>query len=116
MVSVAVGLLPLRMELFRSNEFYPARVLLSLHNMHLCRHTLNFAHVSVVDNRHVPVVPGDRDRVPSRFGDNAAISGITPPKNAGADLQVLGLVTVIVAARVSCSLRQAASCVLPFWK
>ena len=61
-----------------------------LHRMQRRRHALNFTHVSVMDNRHVPVVPGDRDRVPSRFGDNAAIGGITPPKNAGADLQVLG--------------------------
>ena len=77
--AAAVGLLPLRIELFRSNEFYPARVLLSLHNMHLCRHSLNFAHVPVVDAGHLPIVPGNRDRIPTRFGDNAAISGICPP-------------------------------------
>ena len=88
--AVVVGLLPLRIELFRSNEFYPAKVLLSLHNMHLCRHSLNFAHVPVVDAGHLPIVPGNRDRVPSRFGDNAAIGGVTSPENAGADLQVLG--------------------------
>jgi len=62
----------------------------TLHRMQRRRLALNFTHVSVMDNRHVPVVPGDRDRVPSRFGDNAAIGGITPPKTAGVDLQVLG--------------------------
>jgi transposase, IS30 family len=92
LVSMAVGLLPLRIELFRSNEFYPARVLLSLHNMHLCRHSLNFAHVPVVDAGHLPIVPGNRDRIPTRFGDNAAISGIAPPINAGALLEILGFI------------------------
>jgi hypothetical protein len=70
----------------------------TLHCIQRCWHALNFAHVSVVDNRHVPIVPGDRDRVPTRFGDNAAISGITPPKNASAGLQVLGFGTVIVGS------------------
>jgi hypothetical protein len=105
MVSVAAGLLPLRIELFRSNEFYPARVLLSLHKMHLCRDALNFAHASVVDDRHVPIVPGGRDRIPSHFGDNAAISGITRQKTRVPIFRSLDSVTVIVAARVSCSLR-----------
>ena len=119
MVSVAVGLLPLRIELFRSIEFYPARALLSLHNMHLCRHSLNFAHVPVVDAGHLSIVPGNRDRIPTRFCDNAAISGIAPPTNAGALLEFFNSLTVIVAPPVPSFpavmriLREAANRVFP---
>ena len=105
MVSMAVGLLPLRIELFRSNEFYPARVLLSLRNMHLCRHSLNFAHVPVVDAGHLPIVPGNRDRIPTRLGDNAAISGIAPPTNTGALFEILGFIDCHC-----CSSRSLRSC------
>jgi hypothetical protein len=44
----------------------------------------------VVHAGHLPIVPGDRDRIPTRFGDNATISGITSPINVGALLEVLG--------------------------
>jgi hypothetical protein len=40
---------------------------------------------------HLPIVPGDRDRIPTRFGDNAAITGIALPINAGALLAGLAL-------------------------
>jgi hypothetical protein len=53
-----------------------------LHGTRLCRRLLNFAHVSVVHVRHLAIAPGDRDRIPTRFGDNAAISGIAAPINA----------------------------------
>jgi len=45
-----------------------------LHGMRSCRLLLNFAHVSVVYSGHLPVVPGDRDGIPTRFSDNAAVS------------------------------------------
>ncbi len=51
---------------------------------------MNLAHVAVVYAGHVPVVPGDRDRIPSRFGDNAAIGGVALPIHAGALLEALG--------------------------
>jgi hypothetical protein len=53
---------------------------------------LNFAHVSVVYSGDLPIVPGDRNRIPTRIGDNAAISGIAPPINAGALREGLGFV------------------------
>jgi hypothetical protein len=56
----------------------------------LRRCSMNFAHVPVVYARHLPIVPGDRDRIPTRFGDNAAISGITSPIHSGALLETLG--------------------------
>ena len=49
----------------------------------------DFAHVAMVDNSHMTIVPSDRDRVPTLFGDNATISGIASPVNAGAFLEVL---------------------------
>jgi hypothetical protein len=51
--------------------------------MQLCRRPVNFAHVSVVHSGNLPVVPGDRNRIPTCFGDNAAVSGIALPVNAG---------------------------------
>ena len=51
---------------------------------------MNFAHVAVVYAGHVPVVPGDRDRIPSRFGDNAAFGGFALPIHAGALREALG--------------------------
>jgi hypothetical protein len=32
----------------------------------------------------LPIVPGNRGRIPTRFGDKAAVSGITSPINPGA--------------------------------
>ena len=53
---------------------------------------VNFAHVSVVYSGRLPIVPGDRNRIPARFGDNATISGIAPPINLGALIEGLGFV------------------------
>jgi hypothetical protein len=50
--------------------------------MRLGRRSLNFAHVPVVYPGHLPIVPGDRDCIPTCFGDNAAISGIASPVDA----------------------------------
>jgi len=74
-----------------------ALVRLALHGVRLGRCLLNFAHVSVVHSAHLPIVPGDRDRIPTRFGDNAAVSGVAPPINAGTFLRALDSSTVIVA-------------------
>ena len=63
-----------------------------LHGTRLCRHQLNFAHVTVVHARHLAIAPGDRDRIPTRFGDNAAISGIASPINPGAFREALRFV------------------------
>jgi hypothetical protein len=60
-----------------------AIVRLPLHRVQLYRRLVNFAHVSVVHSGNLPVVPSDRNRIPSRFGDNAAVSGIALPVNAG---------------------------------
>ena len=35
--------------------------------------------------------PGDRDRIPTRFGDDAAVSGIAMPINAGTLLENIGV-------------------------
>ena len=53
---------------------------------------VNFAHVSVVYAGHLPIFPGDRDCVPTRFGNSAAVSGITLPVNAGVLLEGFGFV------------------------
>ena len=45
-----------------------------------CPHDLT--HVAMVDNCHMAIVPGDRDRVPSCFGDSPAVSGVTLPIDA----------------------------------
>jgi hypothetical protein len=63
---------------------------------------MDFAHVPVVHGGQLPIVPGDRDRIPTCLGDNAAIGGIASPIDAGALLEVLGFVTVIVAPSVAC--------------
>src|ERR1019366_4425339 len=47
MVSLAVGLLPMQIELLHSNEFDPAILRRLLHSMRLCRRSLNFALVPV---------------------------------------------------------------------
>ena len=61
-----------------------------LRRMRLRRCSMNFAHVPVVYARHLPIVPGDRDRIPTRFGDNAAITGVASPVHSGALLETLG--------------------------
>jgi hypothetical protein len=75
-----------------------ALVRLASHGVRLCRCLLNFAHVSVVHSGRLPIVPGDRNRIPARFGDNATISGIAPPINLGALIGALDSSTVIVAS------------------
>jgi len=74
-------------------------------------HSLDFAHVAVLHDGHMTIVPGDCDRVPTRLSDNAAISGITLPANASALLEVLRFGGVHVAppfAWVACILGEAA--------
>ena len=70
--------------------------------MRLCRCLLNFAHVSVVYSGYLPIVPGDRDRIPARFGDYAAIGGVALPINAVPFLRSLDSVTVIGTLPVAC--------------
>ena len=118
MVSVAVGLLPLRIELFRSIEFYPGRVLLSLHNMHLCRHSLNFAHVPVVDAGHLPMAIVTASQLVSVI---MPLSAASPRQQTRVPfLRFLDSLTVIVAPPVPSFpavmriLREAANRVLPF--
>jgi hypothetical protein len=50
---------------------------------------MNFAHIAVVYGTHLPIVPGDRDCIPIRFGHNATVSGIAAPINAGARFEAL---------------------------
>ena len=38
---------------------------------------------------HMTIVPGDRDRIPTRLSDNAPVSSITLPANASTLLEVL---------------------------
>src|ERR1039458_9383812 len=49
----------------------------------------DFAHVPVVHDSHMTIVPGDRDRIPTRFSDNAAVSAIALPANAITVLEAL---------------------------
>jgi hypothetical protein len=60
-----------------------------LHSSPACRHSLDFAHVAMVYGGHLTIVPGNRDRVPTYFGDTAAIIGIASPINAAALLETL---------------------------
>jgi len=62
----------------------------TLHRAWRGRRSVNFAHVPVVYAGHLPIVPGDCDRIPTRFGDNAAISGVALPIDSGALLETLG--------------------------
>jgi hypothetical protein len=48
---------------------------LPLHSSPLCRHSLDFAHVAMVYGGHLTIVPCNRDRVPTYFGDTAAVIG-----------------------------------------
>jgi hypothetical protein len=87
---VEVRLIPPGLALLHSNEFNPTIVRLHLHSTGLFPHFLNLAHIPVVHAGHLPIVPGDRDRIPTRFGDNSAICGLSSPINADAFLEVLG--------------------------
>ncbi len=58
-----------------------------LDRMRLCWRSLYLSHVSVVYSGHLSIVPGNRDGIPTRFGHNAAVSGIAPPVNTGALLE-----------------------------
>jgi len=62
---------------------------LPLHSSPLCRHPLDFAHVAMVYGGHLTIVPCNRDRVPTYFGDTAAVIGIASPINAAALLETL---------------------------
>ena len=62
------------------------------HGRRPCRHPLNLAHVSMVHAGNLSIVPSDCDRIPACFGDNATISGIASPINAGALLEFLRFV------------------------
>src|SRR5271157_2418808 len=65
-------------------------VVLNLHAFRLRRHGVDLAHVAVVHGRQLTIVPGDRDGVPARGADGAAVSRIPPPADAVAPLEVLG--------------------------
>src|SRR6202040_58960 len=62
---------------------------LPLHSSPLCRHSLDFTHVAMVYGGHLTIVPCNRDRVPTYFGDTAAVIGIASPVNAAALLETL---------------------------
>jgi hypothetical protein len=49
--------------------------------------SINFAHVAVMHDCHMMIVPGDRDSVPTRFNDLAAIIGFALPTDAVAGLK-----------------------------
>ena len=51
---------------------------------------LDFPHVPMVHDGDLTIIPGDRDRIPTRFGYFSAISGIASPANAAALLEGLG--------------------------
>ena len=79
--------------LFRSRTHWGAGSLyFPYHGRRPCRHALNLAHVSMVHAGHLSIVPSDCDRSPACFGDNATISGIASPINAGALLEFLRFV------------------------
>src|ERR1700704_6879042 len=49
--------------------------------------SLYFAHISMVNAGHLAIVPGNRNSVPTRFSDLAAVGSIALPPNAGALLE-----------------------------
>jgi hypothetical protein len=51
--------------------------------------SLDFEHVPVMHGGHMMIVPGDRDRVPTRLGDDATVSRVASPANASTLLEVL---------------------------
>ena len=59
--------------------------------------SLDFAHVAVLHDGHMTIVPGDCDRVPTRLSDCAAVTSITLPANASALLEILRFGGVHVA-------------------
>ena len=50
---------------------------------------MDFAHITVVHSRYLAIVPRDRDRIPTPFGDDAEISGVASPVDAVAFHEVL---------------------------
>jgi hypothetical protein len=73
--------------------------------------SLDFAHVPVVHDSHMPIVPGDRDRIPTRLSNSAYVSSITLPANASTLLEVLrfgGSHVAPLFARVAHTLGQTA--------
>jgi hypothetical protein len=63
---------------------------------------MDFAHVPMVYGGNLTIVPGDRDRIPTCLGDNAAISGVASPIKRAPFLSSLDSVTVIIAPSVAC--------------
>jgi hypothetical protein len=61
------------------NGFFRTMLRPPLHSSPACRHSLDFAHVAMVYGGHLTIVLGNRDRVPTYFGDTAAIIGIASP-------------------------------------
>ena len=109
-----------QIEVLHSKEPDPAILRLSLRSMRLGRHSLNFAHVPMMHAGHLPIVPGDRDCIPTCFGDNAAISGIASPINAGALLEALRFVGFhccprCLRSRVCIRRNWAAAILRSFW-
>ena len=52
--------------------------------------SLDLAHVPMVHGRQLTVVPGDRDRIPTDFGNTAAIGTIAVPIDATALPELFG--------------------------
>jgi hypothetical protein len=67
----------------RANDANP------LHAFWICQPWVDFAHVPMVYGGHLTIVPCDRDCVPTRSGDTAAISRIASPAHATAFLELL---------------------------
>src|SRR6516164_3322333 len=84
------------------NGFFRTILRLPLHSSPACRYSLDFAHVAMVYGGHLTIVPGNRDRVPTYFGDTAAIIGIASPINAAALLETLRFRDRHVAPPIAC--------------
>ena len=67
----------------RANDANP------LHAFWICQPWVDFAHVPMVYGGHLTIVPCDRDSIPTRSGDTAAISGIASPAYSIAFLELL---------------------------
>src|SRR5450759_506801 len=52
-----------------------------LHRNWPCRRLPDFAHIAMMHSGHLTIVPSDRDGIPARFGDTAAVGGIALPIN-----------------------------------
>src|SRR5260370_1020808 len=99
------------------NGFFRTVLRLPLHSSPLCRHSLDFAHVAMVYGGHLTIVPCNRDRVPTYFGDTAAVIGIASPINAVALLETLRFRDCHGAPPIACHrviLREAACRRSPF--